>query len=159
MVVLASYAPLFARLGYTQWSPDMIWFDDNSSYGTPSYYVQKLYSNNMGDYTLQSSLSKENSKLYQTVSYDVENKELIIKLVNASEQDETVKLQFDGSFEFAAKIKITMLHSEELSACNSIECPNKVEPMETEMDFSATEAFLLKKNTFVVIRLNCIMKH
>ena len=43
VVVLASYAPLFARVGYAQWSPDMIWFDETKAYGTPSYFVQKLY--------------------------------------------------------------------------------------------------------------------
>ena len=44
VVLMASYAPLFARLGYVQWQPDLIWFDGKKAYGTPSYYVQKLYS-------------------------------------------------------------------------------------------------------------------
>ena len=52
VVVLASYAPLFARVGYAQWSPDMIWFDETKAYGTPSYFVQKLYGENMGTVTL-----------------------------------------------------------------------------------------------------------
>ena len=52
VVVLASYAPLFARVSYAQWSPDMIWFDGSTSYVTPGYYVQKLYAENMGDVTL-----------------------------------------------------------------------------------------------------------
>lgn len=43
VVVLASYAPLFARLGFTQWAPDMIWFDGETSYATPNYYVQKMF--------------------------------------------------------------------------------------------------------------------
>lgn len=154
VVVLASYAPLFARIGYVQWSPDMIWFDDEQAYVTPSYYVQKLYANNMGDYTLQSSICKENEKIYQTVSYDVANKELIIKLVNATEQDEVVNFQFEGAFELASKMKVTTLRSDDLSDYNSIKCANKVEPIETEMEFSATEAFSLKRNTFVVIRIN-----
>ena len=52
VVVLASYAPLFARLDYAQWSPDMIWFDGEESYATPSYYVQQMYAHNMGTVTL-----------------------------------------------------------------------------------------------------------
>lgn len=59
VVVLASYAPLLARVGYAQWSPDLIWFDEEICYGTPSYYVQKLYATNMGDYTLVSTLDAE----------------------------------------------------------------------------------------------------
>jgi len=57
VVVLASYAPLFARVGYAQWSPDMIWFDEKCAYGTPSYYVQKLYGENMGNVTLEYSVN------------------------------------------------------------------------------------------------------
>ena len=69
VVEMASYAPLFARINYTQWSPDMIWFDDVTCYGTPSYYVQKMYGNNAGDYTVKSELSDYylNNSLYQTV--------------------------------------------------------------------------------------------
>jgi alpha-L-arabinofuranosidase len=46
LVELASYAPLFARAGSAQWVPDMIWFDGESAYGSPSYYVQMLFSKN-----------------------------------------------------------------------------------------------------------------
>lgn len=31
-----------------QWTPDMIWFNNLESFGTPNYYVQKLFSNNAG---------------------------------------------------------------------------------------------------------------
>ena len=53
VVYMASYAPLFARLNYTQWAPDMIWFNDVASYVSPTYWVQSMYMNNNGDYTLK----------------------------------------------------------------------------------------------------------
>lgn len=56
IVKMASYAPLFAKLGYVQWAPDMIWFDTDTVYGSPDYYVQKLYSNHSGDYNLSESI-------------------------------------------------------------------------------------------------------
>lgn len=74
-MVLASYAPLFARIGYSQWSPDMIWFDGSASYVTPSYYVQKMYAENMGDVTLDTfSQEKEAAKdrIYYSLSYKEE---------------------------------------------------------------------------------------
>lgn len=55
VVRLASYAPLFSRDGYTQWYPDMIGFDESRVFGTPDYYVQSMYSNNLGSYTLENS--------------------------------------------------------------------------------------------------------
>ncbi|MCM1027124.1 MAG: hypothetical protein NC432_11860 [Roseburia sp.] len=47
-VVMSCYAPLFGRTGHQQWQPDLIWFDNDSIYGTPSYYVQLLFSNHVG---------------------------------------------------------------------------------------------------------------
>lgn len=59
VVVMASYAPLFGRFGWSQWAPNLIWFDGTQVYGTPSYYVQKLFSNNRGDVIIGSSLDIE----------------------------------------------------------------------------------------------------
>ena len=39
---MASYAPLLANLHAVNWRPDLIYFDGISSFGTPSYYVQKM---------------------------------------------------------------------------------------------------------------------
>ncbi len=39
---MASYAPLLANVHAINWRPDLIYFDSVSSYGTPSYYVQKM---------------------------------------------------------------------------------------------------------------------
>jgi alpha-L-arabinofuranosidase len=52
VVVLASYAPLFANIHYKKWNPDLINFDNSRSYGTPSYYVQKMFADNRGDRVL-----------------------------------------------------------------------------------------------------------
>jgi len=46
VVAMSSYAPLLAREGANQWAPDLIWFDNTRSFGTPSYYVQALFSRN-----------------------------------------------------------------------------------------------------------------
>jgi alpha-L-arabinofuranosidase len=40
---MASYAPMFANVHAINWRPDLIYFDGVSSYGTPSYYVQKMF--------------------------------------------------------------------------------------------------------------------
>ena len=53
VVRMASYAPMFAKYGNTQWSAaDMIWFNNSDYVLTPNYYVQSLFSNNQGDYSL-----------------------------------------------------------------------------------------------------------
>ncbi len=40
---MASYAPLLANVHAINWRPDLIYFDGVSSYGTPPYYVQKMF--------------------------------------------------------------------------------------------------------------------
>lgn len=55
VVALASYAPLFSREGYTQWYPDLIGFDNSTVFASPDYYVQSMYSNNTGSYTVANS--------------------------------------------------------------------------------------------------------
>ena len=52
VVIMASYAPLFVNLNHKRWNPDLIGFDSARAYGIPSYYAQKLFSENRGDVTL-----------------------------------------------------------------------------------------------------------
>jgi alpha-L-arabinofuranosidase len=52
IVVMASYAPLFANVRYKRWNPDLICFDSSRVYGLPSYYVQKMFAENRGDVVL-----------------------------------------------------------------------------------------------------------
>ncbi|GAB2892904.1 hypothetical protein GCM10022245_30200 [Streptomyces mayteni] len=49
VVRLASYAPLLAHTQGTQWRPDLIWFDNDASWGSASYEVQRLFATNTGD--------------------------------------------------------------------------------------------------------------
>jgi alpha-L-arabinofuranosidase len=49
VVLMASYAPLFANVNYKKWNPDLIDFDTSRVYGLPSYYLQKMFSENRGD--------------------------------------------------------------------------------------------------------------
>ena len=57
IVRMASYAPLLANVDTYQWHPDMIWFDNDESWGSPSYYMQRLFMNNVGDETVPTTAS------------------------------------------------------------------------------------------------------
>lgn len=48
IVPLNSYAPIFVNENNVKWAPDMIRFNSDRCMGTPSYYVQKLFPNNIG---------------------------------------------------------------------------------------------------------------
>lgn len=56
VVQMASYAPLFANVNGIQWHPDLIYYDNSRVFGTPSYYVQEMFSQNRGDAVLPTSI-------------------------------------------------------------------------------------------------------
>lgn len=58
VVQMASYAPMLANVNGIQWRPDMIYYDNSRSFGTPSYYVQQMFSNNRGDVVLPTSVKE-----------------------------------------------------------------------------------------------------
>ncbi len=55
LVELASYAPMFANEDHVQWSPDMMWFDNDESWGSVNYYTQKMFMTNVGDEVVPST--------------------------------------------------------------------------------------------------------
>lgn len=93
LVKLASYAPLFNRIGHSHWTPDMIWFTEDEIVYTPSYYTQKLFSDYAGEYALnldgQEKTLREN-KLY--VSAVMTGDKTVLKIVNGSDEDQELVL-------------------------------------------------------------------
>jgi alpha-N-arabinofuranosidase len=54
IVIMSCYAPLFTRVdpGGSQWRTNLIGYNSLASYGSPSYYVQKMFYNARGDQVL-----------------------------------------------------------------------------------------------------------
>ena len=124
VVVMASYAPLFARLNYTQWSPDLVWFDGKNSYATANYYVQKLFSWYQGDLVLPTQADEE-QKIYASA---VEREGTVfVKVVNASDKEQEIEIE--GDFDFGAMTRILRLQGE-LKDYNTIDEPDKIIPVE-----------------------------
>ncbi len=152
VVVLAAYAPLVARLSYTQWSPDLIWFDDCKAYGTPSYYVQKMYGNNMGTYTLTSKLDAVEG-VYSTTSYDEENNEIIVKVINKNSTALDITLQIDEAYKLASTAISYELASKELTDYNTID-ESKITMVEKRIEgISNTVTLSYLPYSFTVLRL------
>ncbi|MFC4335454.1 alpha-L-arabinofuranosidase C-terminal domain-containing protein [Salininema proteolyticum] len=59
VIDLASYAPLLSNIDYIDWTPDMIWFDNDEAVGSVNYEVQKLFAANAGDEAAASTLTAD----------------------------------------------------------------------------------------------------
>ncbi len=148
VVYMASYAPLLARIGYVQWTPDLIWFDDKSCYGTPNFYVQMLYRRYTGSCTVKSVLEGgEEQGIYHCVSKNEQTGDVYIKLVNASDKQQEVKLCLE---EDCLQMNVIRMHAD-LLATNSIDNPEKVIPMKEEMQFS--DRIQLESQSFMILEL------
>jgi alpha-L-arabinofuranosidase len=88
VVVMASYAPMLAKEGHTQWNPDLIYFNNTEVKPTVNYYVQQLFGQNSGGEYIQSNLNLDNSeeavrkRISCSVVKELTSGDLIIKLVN-----------------------------------------------------------------------------
>jgi alpha-L-arabinofuranosidase len=88
VVSMASYAPLLAKEGHTQWKPDLIYFNNTTVKPTVDYYVQQLYGQHRGDEYLPGAvmLSNNEAAVRKRVAISVvrnsKTKEVILKMVN-----------------------------------------------------------------------------
>ena len=153
VVVLASYAPLFARIGYAQWSPDMIWFDEEKAYGTPSYWVQKMYGENMGTVTIpmhgQDRLL-EQAHLYVNLSLDERTDEIIIKAVNHSDAPQAIELVTPVPLADTMTLQ-TLACADGQGSCNTPANPDKVSARRETVPYEGR--LPVPANSFVVARV------
>ncbi|MBB2144882.1 alpha-L-arabinofuranosidase [Pedobacter sp. LMG 31464] len=158
VVQMASYAPLFAHVDAWQWAPDMIWVDNLKVYGTPDYYVQKLFATNKGTDVVLITANQKNligqDGLYASAVVDKATNELIIKIVNTENKAQTIDLDLDGKKKIKSTGFIDELENGNLNQLNSIENPQTVAPKRTTISIKGKKVNLvLKPYSFNVIRI------
>jgi len=136
VVYLTSYAPLFAHVDGWQWTPDLIWFDNLTSYGTPNYYVQKLFSTNRGTKLVPVTFDAQpligQYDVYASSVFDENSNEIIVKVVNSGSADKSVNISLKGAKKIKKEGVWHLLNSQELTAVNSIENPMEIAPIEKQ---------------------------
>lgn len=97
VVVMNSYAPIFVNENDARWRPDMIRFNSNKVMGTPSYYVQQLFPNNIGTQVLKTEWTYKLTM--PQANKEVENKPVQVGLAtwNTNVQYRNAQLIVDGS--------------------------------------------------------------
>ena len=86
VVEMASYAPLLSKDGYSNWSPDMIYFNNNNVRASDSYKMQRMFGQHAGDTYISSvlELPAELKKYVGTsVVKDSKTGKTWLKVVNA----------------------------------------------------------------------------
>jgi hypothetical protein len=143
-VVMSCYAPLFGRTGRAQWQPDLIWFDNDSAYGTPSYYVQQLYSRCTGTTLVEAN----GCDLPCSTTLSEDKRTLYVKLVNLSDAEQDIELQIDRPVLGGSLHEL----SGDLEAVNSHEAPTRISTRTCPLP-DAFPHIHLKKNSVTVLEL------
>ncbi len=159
VVIMSSYAPLFNRVGGSQWVPDLIWFDSTRVFLTPSYFVQKLYIENIGNYLLPSKLSNEDlemvgykfKSIYHVCTYDPESRQIVIFLVNPWPEDRNLQICLVGGFKIKDVEIIRAFGS--FTMTNSFEEYSIVPTNEKLMANYENMSFVVKGYSFNVLRI------
>lgn len=151
-VIMSCYAPLFVNVnpGAMQWKSDLVGYDALNSYGSPSYYAQKMFSTNVGDKVV--SMTGENiptqtrpatkrdsvagvtpkpiPAMFYVATRDTKTNTLYIKVVNASAKPQVVTLDIKGiTTGIERNGTITVLKGDGPEDTNTIDQPTKIVPV------------------------------
>jgi alpha-N-arabinofuranosidase len=159
LVIMESYAPLFVNVsdvrsgrgggGSQQWEVDLIGYDALGSYGSPSYYVQKMFSVNHGDELLATALENVPTRpagqagadrrgggagqatVFTDVTRDSKTKAIYVKVVNSADRPQDVHVEIEGAAAIASGGQATVMSADSPQDTNSIKEPKKLVPVTT----------------------------
>jgi len=157
VVNMASYAPLLAHVDAWQWRPDLIWFDNLTTIGTPNYYVQRFFSNYNGTNVVAVRSDGKNltgqEGIYASSTIDRKAGKLYIKIVNSNERARPVTLTL-GPLPYGKTAMKETLKSGNKDDFNSIADPKAIYPLTIPVKVAGrkiiSDAGPLSVNVFII---------
>jgi alpha-N-arabinofuranosidase len=180
LVIMSCYAPLFDNLnpGGQQWATDLIGYNTLTSFGSPSYYVQKMFYNNKGDEVLPVSLTPQiapiavtneapaaggggrgrgpstpTRTMFASSSLDEATGDIILKVVNAVDMPQQMEISLEGAPKIDPTAKLAVLTGG-LTDVNSLAEPMKVAPKDSTIDASAKFVREFPGNSVSILRFS-----
>lgn len=129
-----------------QWPSDLIGYDALTSYGSPSYYAQQLFSLHQGDEVLatkaedlptfqwvqsrRGGVAKNNEvkSVFYSATRDTKRGEIIVKIVNRADTAQSIKIDITGVKSVGAKGTATVLQAAKRSETNTLKEPQRIVP-------------------------------
>jgi alpha-L-arabinofuranosidase len=150
VVPFASYAPLLARRGHTQWNPNLIYFTGTEVFPTINYHVQRLFGVNSGDTWLTTAVNPAATPADFAASSvrDSRSGDIILKLVNGANAAKPLRVELTGATNLPATAEKTVL------ACNNAMETNErvVQPQSSTITIAPTFDYEAPANSLTVIR-------
>lgn len=153
VVQFASYAPLLARRGHVNWSPDLIFFNGTEVFPTISYFVQQLFALNGGDAYLPTVVS-DRKEFAASAVRDGMTGDLIVKLVNGSEAAKPLHIDLNGLTKLSGSAIKTVLSGANADVVNPEGGVAEAKPEVSSIEVGQAFDYEAPANSFTVIRIN-----
>ncbi|WP_438479577.1 alpha-L-arabinofuranosidase C-terminal domain-containing protein [Oleiharenicola lentus] len=155
IVHLASYAPLLARRGHTQWTPDLIYFNGTDVFPTLNYTVQKLFAENRGDTYLPTKLDAPAKHLAASTVRDNATGDTIIKIVNGANAPQSVRLVLNGLKAESSTLKVSPITfaGPDANVANEDGKLAVARPQQSSLQLSADSIYELPANSLTILRI------
>ena len=160
IVLLSCYAPMFVNVSQLtgngrsmQWSSDLIGYDALTSYGSPAYHAQQMFSTMHGDEILATDSQNIPTRAWQRrgrggpvgapqqirevffdATRDAKSGLIYLKVVNTSAVAQRINIQINGAKSVRSKGEAVVLSANKLDDTNSITEPSKVVPRTEKVD-------------------------
>ena len=163
LIIMSCYAPLFVNVNTAtatapkawQWDSDLIGYNALSSYGSPSYYVQKLFGNNIGNKIV--SMSAENiptqprpltrrdstdgkttppqiPTVFYSATKDTKTGIVYLKLVNTTGRQQPVEINLKGVGKVSPIATLIVVKGDKPEDTNKITDPQKIIPVSSTIN-------------------------
>ena len=157
VVEMATYAPLFAHVEGWQWRPDMIWYDNLTSFRSCSYQVQQMYSTTKGTNVVSLLMNgkpvagnSDQDGLFASANFDSKSGCYNVKIVNTGNKAQSVTLNLKG-MKGEHTGKLITFHADDMDGENTLTDPNKYEPKTQNITVSApTYSLSIPAKTFAI---------
>ncbi len=155
IVRLVSYAPLLGKQRRLQWEPDLIYFDNTTSYPTINYYVQQMFSANAGDHYLPTTVDFAPTKqLAASCVQDSDSGDLILKLVSRADTPVPAQIELATALEVEPEATSTTISGEPLDENNySFWHSHITTPETTKLEVARSFTYDLPPYSVSVIRI------
>jgi alpha-N-arabinofuranosidase len=141
VVAMTCYAPLFSLVGGEQWAHNLINFNPAHVLKTTNYFVQKMFSSNIGTEVVEMQGELPNG-VYGSATASKDR--LIVKLVNTNSHNVQAHLNFLGIVDGTAQVEY--MQSDDLRIANTMKFKGSpeylIEPKTKEMTIKDSAAVL-----------------
>ena len=165
LIIMSCYAPLFVNVNTAtatapkawQWDSDLIGHNALTCYGSPAYYVQKIFSAYLGDKIVpmtaeniptqirpavpqrpnspaaEPAAPKSVPTIFYSATKDEKTGTIYLKVVNAMGKEQPIEIKLTGDVKVSKDATLVAIKGQKPEDTNSITEPEKIVPVTTQI--------------------------